>query len=106
MPPHPTWRLQPDARYALGDHSESRRPTSNVREAQQGRLRSLQWCAQGAESAFGAAAERHGVEEVNFTFDGHSDARSRGILRVLTTAELKRGDVSLAYVSRLSPRLP
>ena len=44
--------------------------------------------AQGAEAAFGAAAERHGVEEVNFTFEGHSDARSRG-LRVLTTAELK-----------------
>ena len=59
--------------------------------------------AQGAESAFGAAAERHGVEEVNFTFDGHSDARSRGI-RVLTNAELKRGDVSLAYVSRLMHR--
>jgi len=59
--------------------------------------------AQGAESAFGAAAERHGVEEVNFTFDGHSDARSRGI-RVLTHAELKRGDVSLAYVSRLMHR--
>src|SRR5439155_5049495 len=59
--------------------------------------------AQGAESAFGAAAERHGVEEVNFTFDGHSDARSRGI-RVLTSAELKRGDVSLAYVSRLMHR--
>ena len=59
--------------------------------------------AQGAEAAFGAAAERHGVEEVNFSFEGHSDARSRG-LRVLTTAELKRGDVSLAYVSRLMHR--
>jgi hypothetical protein len=59
--------------------------------------------AQGAESAFGAAAERHGVEEINFTFEGHSDARSRGI-RSLTHAELKRGDVSLAYVSRLMHR--
>jgi hypothetical protein len=39
--------------------------------------------AQGTESAFGAAAERHGVEEVNFTFDGDSDVLSRGI-RVLT----------------------
>ena len=55
--------------------------------------------APGAEAAFGACAERHGVEEVNFTFDGHTDARTRGI-RVLTQAELKRGDVSLAYVSR------
>jgi hypothetical protein len=59
--------------------------------------------ASGAEAEFGAAAERHGVEEVNFTFDGHNDARRRGI-RVLTQAELKHGDVSLAYVSRLMNR--
>ena len=59
--------------------------------------------ANGAESAFGAAAERYGVPEVNFTFEGHSDARSRGI-RVLTPEELKLGDVSLAYVSRLMHR--
>jgi hypothetical protein len=59
--------------------------------------------AAGAEAAFGEAAERHGVEEVNFTFDGHNDARRRGI-RVLTTAELQQGDVSLAYVSRLMHR--
>ena len=59
--------------------------------------------ASGAEAAFGAAAERHGIEEVNFTFEGHNDARRRGI-RVLTSAELKHGDVSLAYVSRLMHR--
>ena len=59
--------------------------------------------AQGAEAAFGEAAERHGVQEVNFTFDGHSDARTRGI-RVLTTEELQHGDVSLSYVSRLMNR--
>ena len=59
--------------------------------------------AQGAEAAFGAAAERHGIDEVNFTFEGHSDARTRGI-RVLTHGELKRGDVSLGYVSRLMNR--
>ena len=38
--------------------------------------------AQGAEAAFGESAERHGIEEVNFTFEGHGDARTRG-LRVL-----------------------
>ena len=27
--------------------------------------------APGAEARFGDCAERHGVEEVNFTFDGH-----------------------------------
>ena len=32
--------------------------------------------AGGAEAEFGAAAERHGIEEVNFTFEGHRDARS------------------------------
>jgi len=59
--------------------------------------------AGGAEAAFGESAERHGIEEVNFTFEGHNDARTRGI-RVLTHAELKEGDVSLAYVSRLMHR--
>jgi len=59
--------------------------------------------APGAEAAFGAAAERHGVDEVNFTFEGHKDARRRGI-RVLTHEELNHGDVSLSYVSRLMGR--
>jgi hypothetical protein len=59
--------------------------------------------ANGAESEFGAAAERRGIDEVNFTFDGHKDARTRGI-RVLTHEELQQGDVSLAYVSKLMHR--
>ena len=57
----------------------------------------------GAEAEFGAAAERHHIQEVNFTFEGHPDARSRG-LRVLTVEELRAGDVSLSYVSRLTHR--
>ncbi|MDH4064532.1 MAG: hypothetical protein OEW19_09030 [Acidobacteriota bacterium] len=59
--------------------------------------------AQGAESAFGAAAERLGIEEVNFSFAGHKPVRTRG-LRVLNHEELEAGDVSLAYVSRLMNR--
>jgi len=59
--------------------------------------------APGAEAAFGASAERHGVEEVNFTFEGHKIARPRGV-RVLNHEELLAGDVSLAYVSRLMHR--
>ena len=59
--------------------------------------------ANGAEAAFGEAAERRAIEEVNFTFEGHNDARRRGI-RVLTHKELEQGDVSLAYVSRLMHR--
>ena len=59
--------------------------------------------AQGAEAEFGAAAERRGIDEVNFTFEGHKDARHRGI-RVLTHEELEHGDVSLTYVSKLMHR--
>jgi hypothetical protein len=59
--------------------------------------------ASGAEAEFGNAAERRGIDEVNFTFDGHKDARRRGI-RVLTQQELGQGDVSLAYVSKLMNR--
>jgi hypothetical protein len=59
--------------------------------------------AGGAEAAFGEEAERHGIEEVNFTFEGHKDARTRGI-RVLDHLELRRGDVSLTYVSKLMHR--
>jgi hypothetical protein len=59
--------------------------------------------ANGAEAAFGTAAERYGIDEVNFTFDGHNDERRRGI-RVLTNEELRHGDVSLAYVSKLMNR--
>jgi hypothetical protein len=59
--------------------------------------------AAGAEAAFGACAETHGVEEVNFTFEGHTIARQRGV-RVLNHEELQAGDVSLAYVSRLMHR--
>ena len=59
--------------------------------------------APGAEARFGDCAERHGVEEVNFTFDGHRIERHRGV-RVLNHEELLAGDVSLAYVSRLMHR--
>lgn len=57
----------------------------------------------GAEEEFGASAERLGIQEVNFSFEGHSIVRRRG-MRVLTNEELKNGDVSLEYVSRLMNR--
>ena len=59
--------------------------------------------APGAESAFGEEAEKHGVEEVNFTFEGHTEARQRG-RRVLNHEELQSGEVSLAFVSRFMHR--
>ena len=59
--------------------------------------------AKGAEAEFGANAEQFGIEEVNFTFEGHRIVRQRG-LRVLNHEELKNGDVSLEYVSQLMHR--
>ena len=59
--------------------------------------------APGAEAEFGACAERFGIEEVNFTFEGHKIGRHRGV-RVLNHEELQSGDVSLEYVSKLMNR--
>ncbi|MHB8770799.1 MAG: hypothetical protein ACYC7J_07385 [Syntrophales bacterium] len=59
---------------------------------------------QGAEAEFGVTAERFGIAEVNFSFEGHNIVRRRG-LRVLTPEELQKGDVSLEYVSRLMNRV-
>jgi hypothetical protein len=59
--------------------------------------------APGAEAAFGRTAEQHGIEEVNFAFEGHPMDRTRGV-RMLNHEELQSGDVSLDYVSRLMNR--
>jgi hypothetical protein len=59
--------------------------------------------APGAEAAFGKCAEGYGIEEVNFTFEGHRMDRARGV-RMLNHEELQSGDVSLEYVSRLMHR--
>jgi hypothetical protein len=59
--------------------------------------------AQGAESIFGEQAEKFGINEVNYSFDGHITNRSRGI-KILTEDELLKGDVSIDYVSRLMHR--
>ena len=59
--------------------------------------------AKGAEKEFGVQAEKNGVEEVCFTFDGHSTNRKRGV-HFLTNEELIKGEVSLAYVSKLMNR--
>ena len=59
--------------------------------------------ATGTESYFGQVAERYGLEEVNFSFEGHQIERSRGV-RVLTNEELALKDVSLTYVSKIMSR--
>ena len=52
----------------------------------------------GAEAEFGKTAEKWGIQEVNFSFEGHTPERTRG-LRILESAELDKGDVSMAIVS-------
>ncbi len=59
--------------------------------------------ASGAEAEFGRQAEKFGIVEVNFSFEGHETVRTRGV-RLLSREELKKGDVSLDYVSRLMNR--
>jgi hypothetical protein len=52
----------------------------------------------GAEAEFGRQAEHWGLQEVTFSFEGHAIERSRGV-RMLTSQELDRGDVSMEIVS-------
>jgi len=52
----------------------------------------------GTESEFGRLAEEWGITEVNFSFEGHNPARTRGI-RVLSPEELDKGNVSMEIVS-------
>ncbi len=59
--------------------------------------------ASGAENEFGILAEQLGIDEVNFSFEGHEVARERG-LRILTHEEMKQGDFSLTYASKLMNR--
>ena len=53
--------------------------------------------AGGAEAVFGEAAERWGLNEVNFSFPERETVRKRGLVE-LSEAELERGSVSEAYV--------
>ncbi len=59
--------------------------------------------AAGTEQFFGTLAEGWGIEEVNYSFEGHQIERKRGV-RVLTSEELALKDVSLTYVSKLMNR--
>jgi hypothetical protein len=52
----------------------------------------------GAEAEFGACAERWGLSELNFTFQGRGElARVRGLVE-LSADELRLGEVSSAYL--------
>jgi hypothetical protein len=53
---------------------------------------------EGAEAEFGRNAERFGIREINFTFQGHTPHRQRGVT-MLSPEALKRGDISMEIVS-------
>lgn len=56
--------------------------------------------SRGAEAEFGACAERWGMSENNYSFQGHRILeRQRGVI-VLTDQELNQGDFSLVYASK------
>jgi len=55
--------------------------------------------APGAEAVFSEVAVKYGFSERNYSFEGHGVDRSSGVV-VLPDSELRRGDVSLAYVSK------
>ena len=52
----------------------------------------------GAETEFGKLAEKWGIGEVNFTFEGNDIERTRGV-KILTAEELEKGNVSMEIVS-------
>ena len=57
----------------------------------------------GAETAFGEAAEKWSVKEVNFCYSGQKTSRKENLV-VLSDAELKRGDISMEMVSKMMHR--
>lgn len=57
----------------------------------------------GAETAFGEAAEKWSVKEVNFCFAGQKINRQKNTV-VLSDDELKRGDISMELASQMMNR--
>jgi len=59
----------------------------------------------GTEAFFGEMAEKLGVKETVFTFEGHQIARSNAAnVVVLSEDELKRGDISMEIISKMMNR--
>lgn len=76
----------------------SARPSPRPQNPRQFRL--VSGGSAGAEAEFGACAERWGLTEVHYTFEGHQSLVRRRGVRVLDESELKMGDFSLVYASR------
>lgn len=57
----------------------------------------------GAETTFGEAAEKYGVNEVIYTFEDHKLSRDKNSV-TLSQEELERGDISMELASRMLNR--
>ena len=57
----------------------------------------------GAETAFGEAAEKWSIREINFTFSGQKANRQKNN-ETLSDEDLKRGDISMELVSKMMSR--
>ncbi len=89
-------RLDPHSMRIIDDDV----PKASTRPLDPKRFRMLSGGSKGAEAAFGACAERWGMTEVNYTFDGHKYCERRRGLVTLSDDDLKKGDFSLVYVSK------
>jgi stress-induced morphogen len=75
-------------------------PPASERPRDPRRFKLISGGNKGAEAAFGACAERWGMTEVNYTFEGHRLLeRQRGVMQ-LGDEELKKGDFSLVNASK------
>ena len=57
----------------------------------------------GAEATFGEMAEKFGIKEVVYSFDGHKLNRERNVV-ILSKDQLERGDISMELASRMLNR--
>ncbi|MFV0439438.1 MAG: hypothetical protein ACK5PS_18810 [Desulfopila sp.] len=57
----------------------------------------------GAEATFGEAAEKRGIKDVVYSFEGHRLSREKNV-KILTPEELVRGDISMELASRMLNR--
>ncbi len=57
----------------------------------------------GAEETFGEAAERMGINEVVYSFEGHKLSRDKNVI-ILGKEQLERGDISMELASRMLNR--
>lgn len=57
----------------------------------------------GAEATFGEAAERMGIKEVVYSFEGHKLTRDQNVV-ILGKDQLERGDISMELASRMLNR--